>query len=352
MSDTIPSPFSLWTGESVESLPTVIDWNLVQSIDPLLLPHSETKRSYSKFLHDLPLYKVTSRDAKILSHPLAVRFFLIAQAAIADLTTHMSILQQTCKKQASRLVLLSDQLDLERTHHETTADRLRHTEKCVTCGKRFLTLANLDAHVARRHPALLISWQKLRSDDFLDEDTERIAVLKAEINTLKSQMRPPPPAPPPPPPPRKPMTPVVTSFAVQPTVGPCIRATAQFSPASSELGTGPVYDAIVGGEDAIAAQAHRKARRAKRQFDTVRECLRVRLAHAVPLPDALQSDAGSVFEHRGEPPARPATASQGSAESAHDPFLLSPAEAASERTSSSPGVMPVLITDSEDDASA
>jgi uncharacterized small protein (DUF1192 family) len=335
------------TEESIEELSTAINWDLIQSIDPLLLPYSETKRSYTQLLHDLPLYKIRSRDAKILAHPLAVRFFLIAQAAISELTTAIAKWQWAYKKQESRIAILTDELECERSHRETATDHLRLTEKCITCGKRFLTFANVDAHVARRHPHLLVSWKKLTSDDFLGEDTERIAALQAEIHVLKSRVAPPAPPAPPPLPPREPMAPIVSSVSIQPIIGPYIPAREPISPASSELGTEPVYDGIVAGEDAIAAQAHRQARRDKRQFDTVRECLRVRLAHAVPLPNSLLSDAGSAPEHR--PGSAAVATPPATAEEAGDPFLLSPAESPSEAPSSSVGAVPMLVSDSEYD---
>jgi hypothetical protein len=89
---------------------------------------------------------------------------------------------------------------------------------------------------------------------------------------------------------------------------------------SSELSTGNISDQIVAGEDAVAAQAERVlGRRRRKQFGTVKACLRLRLEHALPLPDALQADSLGRSSEATPSDSRTADVSETPA----DPFLLS-----------------------------
>lgn len=202
-----------------------------------------------------------------------------------------------------------------------------------------------------RHKHLLISWKKLTSDDYLDEDTERIAAFKAQIHDLKMQIRqqqqqqeiqlqvvP-----------RKLTSPQISSVCVQPRIGPCVHTTEGpfVEIHSSELDTDTVYDEIVRGEDKVNSEAEWvKNRRKARQFEVVKECLRVRLAHALPLPEALRtlSPQGIPIESQTT---NQQTVSSQSGDPAVDPFVLSVAETRSESGSSSHHVRPVLLTDSD-----
>jgi hypothetical protein len=282
-----------------------VDWKLIEQIDPQLIRHQPFSRKLGKFLKHFPYYRLSSADSLVLSHPLSVRFFLIVQSAFSSLVRSISRYRVQIQQQTDTISHLSEQLSAERSLHASSRDLHHQAEKCYACGKRFLTIRHLNDHFTRRHKPLVTSWQKITSNDFLDENTELISDLKAQIHDLKAQLyqlyqtASTPPPPPSIAPPRRPSpAPKVTYFAVQPKFAPyCpVSETPQRPPKLEEIATANVYDEIVGGEDAIQHEAERRERRARRQFDTVRTCLRVRLEHAVPLPRSLQSESSRTAD--------------------------------------------------------
>jgi hypothetical protein len=289
-----------------------VDWNLIEQIDPQLIRHEPISRKLGKFLKHFPYYRLESADSRILSHPLSVRFFLIVQAAFCSLVRSISRYRSQIEQQIDTISHLSEELSAERSLRKSCRDMHRQTEKFYACGKRDLTMRRLDDHFERHHKPLVTSWKKITSDDYLDENIERIAELKAQIHELKSRLCQPPPPSPRAAAPRSAPRPKVTYFAVQPRAGPCCpvseRETFPHPPKLEGIATAKVYDAIVEGEDTIQQEARDRLQR--RQFSTVRTCLKVRLEHALPLPGSLQSQSSRATDSE-TPPRRESPAGVG-----------------------------------------
>lgn len=165
---------------------TSVNWDLISRIDPDLLGHPSVQRNFDLFLSELPFYKFSSADGKILGHTLAIRIVLLMQRALVLTTQKLHKLVNSNKRQLTQIHKLAEQVKAQ--DEAKNVKNLSICEKCYVCSKRFRSMKQLNAHMAKDHPSLVTSWNKIISNDYLDENLETIAKLKAKIYQLRVQL--------------------------------------------------------------------------------------------------------------------------------------------------------------------
>ena len=169
-----------------ERLVTPVNWDLISRIDPNLLAVPSVQRSFNVFLAEIPFYRFSSADSKILNNALAVRLVLLMQQALILTAQKLEHLRETNERQVTQIHKLSEQITA--AEEQRGLRNLGKCEKCYVCGKLFRTMRQLNTHIGKNHPKVVTSWNKLVSNDYLDENLEVIAKLKAEIYHLRVQL--------------------------------------------------------------------------------------------------------------------------------------------------------------------
>ena len=157
---------------------SAVDWDLIGSLDPDLISYED--KYFLKFLDAFPTYKLSSKDSKILSHPYAIRLFLIFQKALSAITQKIKYYVRLSKKQEREIAYLNQKLsDYEKINNNQSK------EKCYACGKLFSTMKTLNAHMMKTHPHLKKSWKRIQNNDKVDYEDQMLIKLSNEINQLR-----------------------------------------------------------------------------------------------------------------------------------------------------------------------
>jgi hypothetical protein len=356
MAESIPPLFVPFQGFNFADSPVVpvadssgIDWSLIDQIDPYRLQRGPMNRLFNRLINELPSYKFSSNDFPILSTPLSIRFFLLAQVAVSRLTASIAKLRSEVRQQRSTISDLSVQL------HAYEQTPIIQSEKCYACGKRFINMQTLTAHIQRRHRPLVPSWKKIISKDYLDEDTQRIAGLKAEIQqlrislndqtdktktTLQSSRKSPP------------QRPRISSVTIQPPHGPFQSMYPShpelFSPDADSDDIAWITSVLEAGD-----RVHREAERVReeenrRKTQELRSNIQARLEESIPLrvvakpPQSIPPIQPQGSEPETEPPMAVLVTDSG------DPFMMGAASDAGSSESVQSAAVPVVdLSDSD-----
>ncbi|OHT04220.1 hypothetical protein TRFO_28324 [Tritrichomonas foetus] len=181
----IPPHFNVFRAHNPDESPIIpvvpssaVDWDLISSIDPSIISCEDKK--FLKFLDAFPTYKLSSIDSNILFHPLSIRFFLIMQYAIAAVTQKIKYYVKLSMRKQRDIDLLEQKVnDLK------DSQPVFHKEKCYACGKRFTSINGLNQHIKNEHSYLKKPWRKIRKNTKEDIEETMINDLTIKVNQLR-----------------------------------------------------------------------------------------------------------------------------------------------------------------------
>lgn len=188
----IPSYFNLFRTNFPDELPLVpvdpstsVDWGLIKSIDPSLIDFES--KDILQFIEEFPTYKLSSVDSSILSHPFAIRLFLIMQQCISAFSQKLHFYIKKTMKQQKDIKLISKKNKEYQRLYESDQKNERKTkpEKCYACRKRFLTVKDLHTHITKEHSYLLKPWKRIIQNKVDDKDEIIISNLRIDVSNLR-----------------------------------------------------------------------------------------------------------------------------------------------------------------------
>ncbi|KAK8896152.1 hypothetical protein M9Y10_014046 [Tritrichomonas musculus] len=188
----IPSYFNLFRAHYSDepqlepvALSSAVDWDLIKSIDPSLIDFEDD--NILSFINEFPTYKLTSNDSQILSHPYSIRLFLIMQKCISAFSQKLHYYIKKVKKQEREIKLnIKKSKEYQRILDSDRNDEKKSKpEKCYSCGKRFLAVKDLYAHISKEHPYLIKSWKRIIRNQPYDRNEEIISNLRIDVNNLR-----------------------------------------------------------------------------------------------------------------------------------------------------------------------
>ena len=188
----IPSYFNLFRTNNPDELPlepvapsTAVDWKLIKSIDPGLMDFENEK--ILQFVEEFPTYKLSSNDSSIISHPCAIRLFLIMQHCFSAFSHKLKYYIKKAMKQEKEIKLISKKNKEYQKIFESDQNDEKKTkpEKCYACRKRFLTVKDLHIHISKEHPYLIKSWKRIIHNKTEDKDEIIISNLRVDVNNLR-----------------------------------------------------------------------------------------------------------------------------------------------------------------------
>lgn len=174
-----------------------IDWNYVDSCDPVMIHETQDFKSIQSFISSFMNSKLIESDKTVLSHPTAFKLVQLLQITVQ----YMYNCQQ---QQNSEIDKLEDEKEtykqkaklLVKQQNRSAAllrDAYQDFEKCPVCAKRFKAMKYVDQHMKTKHKEHLLAWKSLRINNPIDpskqvkELQDEIIFLKELINKQNSQ---------------------------------------------------------------------------------------------------------------------------------------------------------------------
>ena len=174
-----------------------LDWSLVASTDPDTLAKTNDVEALEAIIQSFIKAQFTQTEAQLMPNPLSAKFFRILQISVNYLLDCQAELQnqtQEYHKLAATLQAktkkLSAALSSAQESQEVFRGKMENTQKCIVCSHRFKNMEYLDAHMQRRHAALMPAWRSLRIGEMqgYGEMMDLISDLRQQIARLQAQI--------------------------------------------------------------------------------------------------------------------------------------------------------------------
>jgi hypothetical protein len=143
------------------------DWALVHALDPR---HVESTVNISAM--DSVLNTVVkcdfSIDSQISHNPNLVKLMALIQTVLRYMLRCQDQLKENCRILEAQNQELESALEKSHTKQHRLWSALQerqHREKCVACGREFVSISALDAHMERRHHNLYKVWMAIRRNE-------------------------------------------------------------------------------------------------------------------------------------------------------------------------------------------
>ena len=168
-----------------------IDWNFINSCDPVMIHETKDFNSLQSFISSFMNSKLTQSDKSVLSHPLSFKLIQLLQITIQYMYDCQQELSSTIDELNDSNQIYNQKVQLLVKPQNQSAVLLRDAyhdfEKCAVCGKKFKTIKHLDQHMKKKHSEHLLAWKSLRINNPIDP-SNRVKELQDEITFLKELM--------------------------------------------------------------------------------------------------------------------------------------------------------------------
>jgi len=172
--------------------PEPIDWNLVSVLDPEIIRRVKDFDSLQQFLLHFANANFVAGDSKILFHPLSIRLCQLLQICIDFMNKGQMDLKKLTENQADEIDKLKNELALTSRKLKKSEKNLKIKsqpfEKCVICGKKFVSMDYLEKHVYIKHSDYIDHWDCLRGKTKPKKNDDMSRVLK-EIEDLRRNIK-------------------------------------------------------------------------------------------------------------------------------------------------------------------